>query len=226
MMQWGFDASPEALKLCYGTDVWYDTSAISSYKTEREEGQYYVKGDVLWHVQGDTATRNGTDTYTIHNGGIITVSRDALYVCDNKTCYMASENDYKYLCTFAHAPTSIIYSESGLLCRTGVGFYTPAGTFLARDLDLFDTDKGVFVGVTSWCMKIWFTASWQMHHRISIPGKAIDVSCTAPWVCVVTRKNTCSIWNIRTGEAYRQWSITSPRSVSIDHAAAIGIPCG
>ena len=228
MMQWGFEANRDTLQLCYGNETWYDTSALCNYVKEREQGHYYVKGDVLWHVQLPHVTRMQTgtsiaDVYTVDEEGLVTVSKDALYICNGKDCKRAYNNTYDMYKTFPNTPNQIIYSEAGILYQTAAGFYTPEGQFLTRDIDLFDTDKGVFVGVTPWGIKIWFTASWQMHHRISLPGKAVDVACTVPWVCVVTRKDTCSIWNVRSGDAYRQWSVTSPRAVAIDHAAQVTI---
>lgn len=223
-MEWGFDVTEDTLRLCYGSETWYDDTAAFSETIKREEGQYIAKGDVLWHIDGRQATRHrGTSKqhYTFEEPGPTTASEDALYVCNGKKCFMASNSSVDLHKTFKTPPLNIIFSEAGLLYRTMHGVYTPSEQFLAREIDLYDTHEGVFVGVTNWGMKIWFTASWQMHHRITLPGKAEDVSCTMPWVCVVTKKNTCTIWNMRTGEAYRQWSIHRPRAVCIDHAAQV-----
>ena len=223
-MQWGFDVNQDTLRLCYGSERWYKDSTAFTETFPREEGQYYMKGDVLWHMHGNDVTRIHGDQrqhYTVEESGPVAVSKDAFYICEGKECKRASNNQYDVYTHFPSVPENIYYCEAGLLYKTSAGIYTPSNDFLVRDLHYFDTHEGVFVGVTSWGMKIWFTASWRMHHRIAIPGKAVDISCTVPWVCVVTQKNTCSIWNVHTGEAYRQWSLHHPRSVTIDHAAQV-----
>lgn len=225
-MQWGFDVSSDNIRLGYGSEQWYDDDTPIGETIPREPGRYYAKGDVLWHVHQNNVSRitgSVKEHYAVEDDGLVAVSKDALYMCVGKECKRAYNHTYEPYKTFPTAPHQIIYSEAGILYRTANGIYTPEESFLCRELSYYTTHEGVFVGITSWGMKIWFTASWQQHHRIALPGKAVDVACTVPWVCVVTLKNTCSIWNVHTGEAYRQWSLHRPRAVSIDHAAQVTV---
>ena len=79
MMEWGFDVTEDTLRLCYGSETWYDDTAAFSETIKREEGQYIAKGDVLWHIDGRQATRHrGTSKqhYTFEEPGPTTASED------------------------------------------------------------------------------------------------------------------------------------------------------
>ena len=46
----------------------------------REEGQYHMKGDVLWHMHGNDVTRihgEQQQHYTVEESGPVAVSKDA-----------------------------------------------------------------------------------------------------------------------------------------------------
>ena len=136
-MQWGFDVDEDTLRLCYGNQRWYKNSTAFAETIPRDQGQYYVKGDVLWHMRGNDVTRihgSNRQHYTVEESGPVAVSKDAFYICEGKECKRASNNNYDVYTDFPSVPEHIYYSEAGLLYKTSAGIYSPSNEFLARDL--------------------------------------------------------------------------------------------
>lgn len=229
-MHWGYDITDEHIKMTYVDEPWFHADAPFTETFTREESQLFTKRDTLWSLKGDTLTRvyPSQETYKIDPAqeNIYAADVDSFYVCQGKQCWRASNQSYTLYKTFISKPSNIIVSEGGLLYKTANGYYTPEHEYLTRELHKWDTHEGVFVGTSAWGLKIWYIASWEQHHRIQLPAAAIDIACTVPWVSVLTKKNTCSIFNVHSGEAYRQWSLNAPLGVAIDQNAQVTVLCG
>lgn len=228
MMEWGVYGNPNTLKFSFGDEKWFHREMAFDRTIDGVTGTCLIQGPIFWQVDEGFVKRHNltSTTYEIDPTPTthIAISDHDLYICKNRELWKVGSCLEKVR-DFPIRPIRILGSEAGILYETSTGIYTPHDKFLARDISIHDAHEGIFAGVTHHSIKIWYVSSWQMHHRISVPGNILDMSVTKPWVCAITDKHACCVWNVHTGEAHRQWCVEHGIAVAIDSRANV-IVCG
>ena len=225
-MEWGVYANKDALSFKYGDDKWFTEEAVYDRHVTDVAYPCIAKGNILWEIRGDKVKRHDRNVtnHAIHAVSLkhIAASGDALYVCHGVDLWKLTDT-YEKVYEYATPPERIYGSEAGILYSNGTGVYTSEHKYLTREIDFYDAHDGIFAASSGRSLRVWYVSSWQCHHRIHVPGKIIDLCVTTPWLCAITDKNNCCVWDAHSGEAYRRWSVRHPLGVSIDRNAHVTV---
>ena len=227
-MEWGVYGNQDTLTFSFGDEKWFSRATAFDRTIDNVTGDCFIQGPIFWQLNDKELKRHNLTTTTFEipltPSTLIAVSDHDLFFCKHAELWRVGSRLEKVR-DFPAPPRRILGSEAGILYETSNGIYTPQDKFLARDISIYDAHEGIFAGVSMRCIKIWYVSSWQMHHRISIPGTVLDISITKPWLCALTDKHACCVWDIHTGEAHRQWSVQDGVAASIDASANVVIGC-
>ena len=224
-MHWGFDVAQDTLKMDYVAEPWFHEDAAFDVTYPSHRGKVFAYRDALWHLNGrEVHYQREKRTFTRrleHDAQKVTASEEYLYYHHDKDVYRVDSGGERVVKRLEQTPLRMWATDAGLVYETQRGVFTEDGTRLSHDMLLLKSDGGVLAGVTTTGLKIWYAASWQMHHRMHVVGQVVDMALTRPWVCVVTERGVCTVWNVETGKVLRTWSVPPTRAVAIDAASNV-----